>query len=496
MKTKLTRLSASLLTLALPAAAHAQAGPAAATPGTDTNAPSAGLANDWLRRQAPEFSAWDFGGQLRARWEHKENFAESGETSLPGKVPIVDFRSANSHGDNSYFLLRATTHLGYQGDWFGVYAEGRESSSTGDARNPNPESDKFDLHQGYLKLGNQKEFPVTAKIGRQELAYGDERLIGAFDWNNIGRSFDAAKLRFQDQNLSLDAFAGRVMIPTDNRFDVANDYDTLYGLYASSPTVVPFEETQLYFLARDTQSGSPNLQTSALVPLPSPRRIYTLGFRVKSKPGELNGWDYTAEADYQFGWFESATGAAPTAKIGARTDQEAYAAHLDGGYTWDKVWGKPRLALEFNYASGGTNHNTHATFDQMYPTGHAFSGIMDFYAWQNVQDARVSFTLKPAPKVTATATYRGVWLASTSDYFYQANTAARTTGGYGIHPGDSNFVGTELDLILTYTPASYAKIQGGYGHFFIGDYIKQSLAADPGGSADANYVYVQTTLTF
>ena len=133
MKTKLTRLSASLLTLALPAAAHAQAGPAAATPGTDTNAPSAGLANDWLRRQAPEFSAWDFGGQLRARWEHKENFAESGETSLPGKVPIVDFRSANSHGDNSYLLLRATTHLGYQGDWFGAYLEGRDHAPTGAA---------------------------------------------------------------------------------------------------------------------------------------------------------------------------------------------------------------------------------------------------------------------------------------------------------------------------------------------------------------------------
>jgi len=38
-------------------------------------------------------------------------------------------------------------------------------------------------------------YQASLKIGRQELIYGDERLIGAFGWNNIGRVFDAAKLR-------------------------------------------------------------------------------------------------------------------------------------------------------------------------------------------------------------------------------------------------------------------------------------------------------------
>ena len=458
---------------------------------------SAGLVNDWLRDQAPELKAWDFGGQLRVRWEHKEYYA------APGQPGAVDFRKVGGNPDNTYLLLRETVHLGYQGDWFGGFVEGRGSSSTGDDRNPNLESNAFDLHQAYLTLGNKEQFPLVGKVGRQEISYGDERLVGAFDWNNIGRSFDAVKLNYSGKDFWVDGFVSRVVIPTDNHFDVSNDYDTLSGLYGSSTSLVPWQETQLYFFSRNTGKGSPNLQTGALVPLASPRDIYTMGFRVKSKPGQLNGFDYGVEGAFQLGRYVGASGTAPNAVIGKSLDQEAYAGHLEGGYTFAKAWAKPRLGVELNYASGDDNSSdtTHGTFDQMFPTGHKFSGIMDFYSWQNVEDARVSLTLKPAKAVTLVTSYRGVWLATTADSFYQVNTAARsggTTGGhngYAVNPSYGSFVGTEFDLTLNYAITPYAAIQGGYGHFFVGDYIKQSLSAI-GGAHDADYIYLQTTLNF
>lgn len=40
---------------------------------------------------------------------------------------------------------------------------------------------------------------AALKIGRQMLAYDDERLIGGLDWAMQGRSFDAAKGIFQFQ---------------------------------------------------------------------------------------------------------------------------------------------------------------------------------------------------------------------------------------------------------------------------------------------------------
>jgi hypothetical protein len=65
-----------------------------------------------------------------------------------------------------------------------------EESSTTDAS-----ADRFDLHQGYLQYGSHSgEWAWSARVGRQEIALGNERLIGAVGWSNTGRSFDAARV--------------------------------------------------------------------------------------------------------------------------------------------------------------------------------------------------------------------------------------------------------------------------------------------------------------
>jgi hypothetical protein len=53
----------------------------------------------------------------------------------------------------------------------------------------------FDLHQGYLQLVTPwrgSEFGVRA--GRQEIALGNERLVGAVNWSNTGRTYDGARV--------------------------------------------------------------------------------------------------------------------------------------------------------------------------------------------------------------------------------------------------------------------------------------------------------------
>ena len=87
------------------------------------------------------------------------------------------------------------------------------------------------------------------------------------------------------------------------------------------------------------------------------------------------------------------------------------------------------------------------------------------------------------------------WLATTGDYFYQPNDGPRTTGGYGIHPGYGSFVGEELDLTATWMMTSFASAQGGFAHFFAGDYVRESLNGH-GGRADADYVYAQLSFNF
>lgn len=459
-----------------------------------TPAPNPGLLNEWLRDESSAFNAWDVGGQIRARYELKED---------GGSFPNRDFRRTGVDNDNSYFLLRERVHLGYMPcDWFLTYAEGRDSSSSGDDRDPNPDADQFDLHQGFVRIGNPKKFPLTAKIGRQELIYGDERLLGNGDWGNILRAFDAAKLRFENSEVWVDAFAGRVVVPVNHHFNMPNDYDWFSGVYASTTTSIPGQETQLYFFSRNASSKAATAVPGALIGLPSARDIYTVGTRIKSLPGEWQGWDYGVEMAGQFGSINQ-----NVPGVGSRRlDHEALAASVMGGYTWSKVFGTPRLGLEYDYSSGDRNptDGKNETFDNLFPTNHKHYGYMDFIGWRNIHNPRLSASIKPAPPLLVTLDYHLFWLADTHDFLYPESGAGRGASGparpgepvsYGRHPDFSGFVGSELDLDTTYTFKSWLAVRAGYGHFFVGDYVRRSLSS-VGGATDADWFYIQTNFIF
>jgi len=513
MKTTPTFLDAAALVLGVVVAVYGEDKPAAPAPGSAASAmaaspaPAAGtsLANEWLRKQSDLFDVWDVGGQFRARVEHAEYLDAPGAAGIDTKHGPVDFRAVGGDNANTHLLLREFVHVGYTPlSWLQFMVEGRDSSSQGDDRIPSPDSDSMDLHQAYIKLGNPELFPVTAKVGRQELAYGDERLIGASDWTNVRRTFDAVKLRYENEAFWVDAFASRPVIVWDDHFNQSNDYDFLSGVYASSTKLIPVQESQLYFLARNAELNSPAFYG----PSPDPqgataRDIYTVGGRVKSLPGKIGGWDYTAEGAYQFGRFRETTKKAPASVLNHNLDQDAFAASATLGYTWTEAFGTPRAGLEYVYSSGDSDpaDGKHGTFDNLFPTNHKFYGIMDLFSWQNQQDLHFMASLKPVKKLTVTADYRLFWLADTRDSFYtnkgarRGGLAATDGGGYGINPNYSSYLGSELDLVATYSITPYALVQGGLGHFFVGDYIKSSLAA-VGGAKDATFIYGQFTVNF
>jgi hypothetical protein len=472
-------------------------------------APFQGFVNEWLRQDNPYMNQWDFGGNLRARYEIKDNFAISGK---PGSL---DFRDHGADVDNAYLMEKLRFHLGYTEKWWSVMVEGRSSLVQGDERfaytnspviagtvtrkGDGPESDTIDLHQAYATLGNHKEFQLSLKVGRQELIYGEERLVGAYGWNNIGRVFDAAKVRWQTPWFGADFFVSRPVIPEDGRFNVDNDYEYFSGIYANTAKI-PKHSLEVYFLARNVSPQAAAAEPSPQFPQPSARDVYTLGFRLKSNLGETGNFDYTLEAAGQLGDFRDARAGAPTHRI----DQQAYMVIAQAGYTFADAWAKPRLGIEYAHASGDSDPHDgkHETFDNLFPTNHKFYGYMDFVSLQNIHDVRGIFQLKPHPRVSLAVEGHGFWLADTHDSFYGANgvarggTAATPGTGYGVNPNYSNFVGTELDVIVGYAVTRFAQLEAGYGHFFAGDYIQSSLSAASRGSTDANWIYVQATANF
>lgn len=430
--------------------------------------------NGMLRKQSPEWEAWDIGGDVRARIEIKDD---------AGVVPNTDFIDGLAESRGAAYL-RERAHIGYRAPWFGAFAEARNASGHDDDAG----DDAFDLTQAYLSFGNAKEFPLTAKLGRQELVYGDERFVGKGDWNNTGRTFDAARLRLENSFGWVDAFVGRVVLIDDNNFNVSNDYDYLSGIYASSSKLMPWQETQAYFLARNYGNQAPNAIGPGRPGSPSTQRdIYTLGTLWKSAPDAFGPWDYSFEAALQFGSVYNRA-------QDARLDQQSYGIFASAGYTWKEAWAQPRVGIGYEHGSGDSDPTDGKveTFENLFGTLHRPYGLMDLSGARNMHIPKITFTLKPVKGLTLNADLLGNFLDDTNDFFYPESGSPRNGNGYGIHPNYHSYVGTELDLYANYKLSNWANYQLGYGHFFVGDYVKSSVDA----TTDADWLYAQVLFTF
>ena len=344
--------------------------------------------------------------------------------------------------------------------------------------------------------------------------YGDERLVGNFDWNNFARTFDAVKLHYAntDAQLWVDGFVGHVatiqaMGPKPNTsmvFDDSNWNDTLAGFYLST-TLVPVQTTDVYLFYRQKPSSDPLYQDSlgnTARAYDIAQEIFTMGFRIKSTPGKLSGFDYEAEGAYQVG---RSAGQQAAAFPGPRLiEHNAFAVHVGGGYTWETWDWKPRLGVEYNIASGDSDPNdaTDQSFLNLFPTNHKFYGYMDFFAWKNVHNPALSLKLTPYqdPKAawrafTIQLDGHWFWLYSNEDAWYRANAVTRVRPLNAVARAADPFVGEEIDLTLAYSPWKFLKLQAGYSHFFAGDYVRQT-AAGANGDSDANFGYLQATLSF
>ncbi|MBM3888438.1 MAG: hypothetical protein FJ388_04855 [Verrucomicrobia bacterium] len=420
----------------------------------------------------------------------------------------------NAVTDELFLLSRFRLGLTIQPDtWVKIYVQGQDSREIDSERLKVPfvlgaeGDDPFDLRQAYVALGDPKEFPLLAKVGRQELTCGDERLVGAFDWNNFARTFDAGTLRYVDPNGKFwaEAFGGHVVTirargPDQNEGFTVNDAnwnDTLAGLYLSS-VCLPVQTTDVYLFYRSKENNDPvynDGEGHTAIAYDIAQEVWTLGVRIKSTPGKLSGWDYELEGAYQFGRSAGQQGMAyPGPDL---IDHNAFAAHVGGGYTWEKCDWRPRLGLEYNVASGDENPNDDSdeSFLNLFPTNHKFYGYMDFFAWKNVHNPALSFKVTPVKNVTVQLDGHSFWLFTNEDAWYRANAVTRVRALNATARDAGAYVGSEVDLTVTYAPFKWLKLQAGYSHFWAGDYVKDT-ASGLNGKDGADFGYLQTTFSF
>jgi len=417
--------------------------------------------------------------QERLRWENRNN--------------NFDFNDAvDSLTDDNWFLNRFRIGVAFKPvDWLKIYAQGQDSREWVADRPAIPGlmgaegDDQFDLRQAYLQLGPKW---VNATIGRQTLAYGDERLVGISEWNNFTRTFDAAKLHYEHGKFSVDVFASTVVYILRDEFDYSDLFngaethrDQIFSaIYGSTTALNPFT-IDAYALVLDEANPTKIVQgityPGTSLSTPGTRSDFvTLGTRFKADPKKLNGWEAEGEFAFQTGQVSD-------------LDLTAFAAHIGGGYNFKCPW-SPRLFADYNYASGDDNPNDSniETFQNLFPSNHPRYGYMDLFSWQNMHNPELKFNVKPCKQVGLEADFNWFWLANTDDAWYRANGTTRVRP---ITPGAPNYVGSELDILITCQPIKSLVFWLGYSHFFAGGYVSAT-----GPSDDADFGYVQATLNF
>jgi len=443
MKTWLGRLMWGCVAGLIAAPVHAQQNSPASQPASVQNRRLTDSINDdlprWIR----------LSGEYRVRVEG---------------VSGAGFRSNISDG---YLLNRVRINAGFSPlRWLRVQLQAQDAQALWRGPKPDgpPHEDTFDLRQAFLEFGASETNRFSLRLGRQELAFGEQRLVGHLGWTNTARSFDGVRATYRRPNLRLDVFASSVVNPKDGEFNKRIDGNNFHGVYATLSGLVPRASVEPYVFWREAGS------TPSEAGVPGKLDFATYGFRWAGKlPARF---DYGVEI------------AGQTGSLGS-DDVRAWAGHWLVGYSFDTT-AAPRVIAEYNYASGDADpaDGRRGAFDQLYPTGHDKYGLADQVGWRNIHAVRAGVELKPAEKLTVVGAYHSWWLADVHDGLYNAGSgliARVADGSAGRH------VGHEADIQAVYAVTGEIQLSGGYARIFPGAFLRN---ATPGETHQFSYVMI------
>ncbi|PWU00578.1 MAG: hypothetical protein C5B51_24950 [Terriglobia bacterium] len=379
------------------------------------------------------------GGEYRARYE-----AILDRSFVPGQ-------------DDAYFLNRLRVNLQIRPvSWMKFVFQGQDVRIFFNQKVPDapPNFNPMDLRLGYVELGDSEHGTAALRAGRQEIAFGDLRLLGPTNWTNQARSFDAVRVTLRHLGYRLDLFSSSVVVPSTTAFDRPQAGNNLHGLYGGIEKLVPGAVIEPYLLWR----VAPHID------------FKTIGARWVGKIH--GGIDYGVEM------------------AGETGTVHAWAGHWVAGYRLANHAWKPRWSAEYNYASGDRDpHDGRIeTFDQLYPTAHDKYGVTDLVGWRNIHDVRFGCEVKPTPKLLVWSNYHNWWLASARDALYSGNSAVLAVSADG---SAGRHVGQEIDLQGVYTLTKQTQAGVGVGHIFPGGFLKH---ATPGRAY--TYPYLMLNYTF
>jgi hypothetical protein len=356
-----------------------------------------------------------------------------------------------STGNRNFSLLRSRLGMTFTKEDLEVVVMVQDARFMGEETSTlfDGNADNFDLREGFMKVKRFFFSPLDLKLGRMRVKYGEERLIGAVEWSNIGRSFDGGVLTLHNPSISVDVFA-----------------------FAQIESLLVGDQGDLHVVGLNARFWEKDARTNQVYVIGQVKdqtnqlNRWTLGYYIKGKVGNL---EYASNGAYQTGVFTPDS---------VKQDVEAYMLTADLWYRFPQVSGKPGVSVGVDYLSGDDDltDTNFKVFDTMYATNHKFYGFMDYFLniplntfGRGLVDeyVRAQIHLGPVP------------VRLDVHYFLAAEDFTLSTGGTS-----KNF-GTEVDLTFKHNYNEYLTIWGGASLFDPGEIFK-----DRRGSDVANWAYI------
>lgn len=374
--------------------------------------------------------------------------------------------------DHGYFLqryfLHGDLHMGEHVRLFTQLQSSMEDGRKGGPR-PNIDEDELDLHQVFLdlKLDLTGGSSLTLRSGRQEIAYGSQRIISVREGPNVRQSFDGFRLMYRGGEVQIDGFATKPAQTRRHVFDDGPDNTkALWGTYAVLPfPLLPETHVDLYYLGLFRRTASFDQGAAR-------ETRHSVGARLWRTKGPL---DYNFEALYQWGSFGNG-------------DIRAWTVASDTGYTLTSLPLRPRVGLRADIASGDEDPNNPdlQTFNPLFPKGAYFSEA-GLIGPANFIDLNPCLDLHLADHATLIFDWDFFWRESTRDGVYN-NAVALVRSGKG---SDAHYVGSMAQSQLFWDVTRHLSFVAIYGHFFAGQFLR-----DSGPGEDVDYVTTWFTYKF
>lgn len=378
---------------------------------------------------AQEENEFTVKAQIRPRYEYNHG----------AQYPLGDQSQATSFISN-----RSRLSMGYNNGFLSMGFSFQDISIWG----TKPQIDNManvSINEAWAKIASNGYF---AQIGRQQLAYDDDRILGTLDWHQAGRWHDALKLGYENPNNKLH------LIFAYNQVNRPQGEGTLYVGGGQ-----PYKYMQTGYYQYDNKK---NFIASLMMMNLGYQTVTNLDTTVSNMQTVGTNLSYSLNALSLGGTFYYQTGKNSTGK-----DVGAYMFATKAKYDFTKTFA---AALGWDYLSGQKSGSSKSTwFNPLYGTHHKFYGAMDYFyasAMPNIglSDLYASIILKPVKKLTVDLTYHNF-------------SAQQSLEAYGL---DSQGLGSEIDLTVTYPIRPYITLQGGYSVMFGTD----AFFSVKGGSKD------------